>query len=612
MESTDAKRVQARNKRRISISTSLLILILLLVYIPLAAVCIYSLQTPHGKINEQQERLHANNVAMNQSVIASHFDTVNDAVTLLLDSQIIRDRLKQLSMAKSSGAESDMESVEPRDLYGQINTPLTYNNISANWVISAITIFAGEELAYYSLQYKTTEQTLSRCVQINSQNAADIPTHGRFVAIPNSSGYVYFIREYTDIFTGQKYGTVIVEMFTLPTYTFADKNAHIQHYEYQVDISQYPGMEYFICNDEDVILFSSAGAQHGINSSYSIYADALRRENGIDREYVVSHNFLPKQQLKVSFITPYESVYLESENLRADFIMFFLITGGIIFLLILFFRGFVDRPLTAMRAYCRQFATQPKIPPVFDPVFRDLEEVQHVIKANLDTIDEMQGMIMKNHIQMKDAEIQMLHSQINPHFLFNMLDVIGWQAVQDKSESVSEMISYLSELLRSNILQSRQEKITIAQELEYTKNYLALQQIRFEDRFTYTINADEGILNLYYIPKLSIQPVVENCIMHGFKDISYKGKLEIVIWEDRDDVICQVKDNGRGFDATDFFQKAPPASDNPKSNHIALQNIQRRIQIMCGPAYGITIESEPGSGTTVTFVLPIDSTTSVI
>ena len=612
MEQVDNKKVQAKKPRRVSLGTSLFILILLLVYLPLTIVSLYALRKPYGEINDQRALLHTNSVAMNQNIIASHLNAVNENVALLLDSRTIRDGLKELSLANSSEAGSEPEPVEPKGLYEQIDTPLTYNNISANRVISAITIFAGEDLAYYSLRYKTTEQALSRCVQINSKSGVNIPAQGMFIALPNSSGYVYFVREYTDILTGKEYGTIVIEMFTLPTYTFADKNAHMQYYEHQVDISQYPGMEYFICNDEGLILFSSADAQHGTNYNYSLYADALRQDSGIGEKYVVSHKYLSKQQLRVSFITPNESIYLKSEEERRDSILLFSIIGVITLLFILFCKDFIDRPFKALRTYCRQFASQPKIPPVFDPVFSDLEEVQDVIKANLDTIEEMQGVIMKNHIQMKDDEIQMLQSQINPHFLFNMLDVIGWQAVQDKSESVSEMISYLSELLRGNILQRRQEKITIGQELEYIKSYLALQQIRFGDRFSYTVNADEDILDLYYIPKLSIQPVVENCVIHGFKDIAYKGKLEIVIWEDRDDVVCLVKDNGRGFDATDFFEKAPSATGNPKSNHIALQNIQRRIQIMCGPTYGITIESEIGKGTMVTIILPIDDVNTAI
>lgn len=399
----------------------------------------------------------------------------------------------------------------------------------------------------------------------------------------------------------------MIEMFTIPTYTFADKNAHIPYYDYKVDISNYPGMEYFIYNGDGIILFSSADAQHGINYNYSLHANAIRQENGVEGKYVVKHKYISKQLLRVSFITPYESIYLESDRMRRNSILFFPTIAVISLLLIFSLKDFIDRPFKALHTYCQLFPSQPKIPPVFEPVFREVEEVQNVIKTNLETIEEMQGVVMKSHIQMKDAEIQRLQSQINPHFLFNMLDVIGWQAVQDKSESVSSMISYLSELLRSNILQSRQEKITIRQELEYIKNYLALQQIRFEDRFTYIVNVDEEILDLYYIPKLSIQPVVENCIIHGFKDITHKGSLEIIMWEDRDDMICQVKDNGCGFDATDFFTKEPPSSDNPKLNHIALRNIQRRIQILCGSKYGISIESEIGKGTTVTIILPIDN-----
>lgn len=604
MGQADGKMVMPKRKKYLSLSTSLLIMMLVLVYAPLLLGSVYAIEMPYRKIKAQQEQLYDNYIAANQDIISSHFDKVHENATLLLDSKTICGRMRELSRTHSQ--EDKFGFIEPKELYGQIDTPLTYNNVSANRIISAITIFAGEHLAYYSLQYKTTEQALSRCVMINNQKRDQSTPRGMFTTLPSSSGYVYYVLDYRDIFRGEKYGTIVIEMFTIPTYTFADKNAHIPYYDYQVDISNYPGMEYFICNEDDVILFSSAEAQHGINYNYSLYADAIRQENGVGEKYVVDQKYISKQLMRVSFITPYESIYLESDKLHRNSILFFSAVGFLALLLIFCFKDFIEKPFKALRIYCQQFSFQPKIPPVFDPVFREVEEAQNVIKSNLVTIEEMQGVVMKSQIQMKDAEIQQLQAQINPHFLFNMLDVIGWQAVQDKSESVSSMIGYLGELLRSNILQSSQEKITIRQELKYIKNYLDLQQIRFEDRFTYYVNVDEEILDLYYIPKLSIQPIVENCVIHGFKNITHKGSLEITIWEDRDDIICKVKDDGCGFDAVDFFKRKQPNSNNPKLNHIALHNIQRRIQIMCGAEYGISIESEIGKGTSVTITLPID------
>ena len=146
--------------------------------------------------------------------------------------------------------------------------------------------------------------------------------------------------------------------------------------------------------------------------------------------------------------------------------------------------------------------------------------------------------------------------------------------------------------------------------MQYVKDYLALEQIRLAGRFTYTINVDEDLLSCR-IPKLSIQPIVENSIVHGFQNLSHPGTIEIQMWEDTDGLRCSIRDNGIGFDADGFFEHKPANQPDSKHNHIALHNIQDRIHMLCGPQYGIHIRSIIGMGTEVMITFPIDEGDSV-
>ena len=196
---------------------------------------------------------------------------------------------------------------------------------------------------------------------------------------------------------------------------------------------------------------------------------------------------------------------------------------------------------------------------------------------------------------------------MDPHFLFNILDSIGWKAAESGSSDVSTMVQRLGEMLRSDLMFNDRQKLTLREELQYVQNYLILQKIRSgAEAFDYTINADDEILGLYYLPKLTLQPIVENCITHAFRGINRKGHIQINIWEDMDAVYCHIIDNGCGFDSDRYFDQ--PATEAPSNhgNHIALSNIQNRLRMLYGPEYGLTIKSVIDEGTTVIVRLPFD------
>lgn len=166
-------------------------------------------------------------------------------------------------------------------------------------------------------------------------------------------------------------------------------------------------------------------------------------------------------------------------------------------------------------------------------------------------------------------------------------------------------MSNLAQLLRANITHKHEQTISFREELRYVRYYLELQKERFGDSLTYSIDLEDLSILDYSIPKLTIQPLVENSIVHGLEPKRGGGAVRIGIWEEEDAIYIRITDDGVGFDASqltlDIHSNTPAGASH---NHIALSNIARRIQLLYGSKYGMEIVSSPGNGTTITVTIP--------
>lgn len=586
-------------KAKFSFARCLPVCLLLCVMIPYVFISVLAVVLPYSAMSEQCRAEHTRVMTMNGDRIEQHVGCVSDAVTLLLDSKPLRESLKVLD--DTNGV------IKPEDIYYAIGMPISYRNVLSNRAISAVTIYSEGRLAYYSMQQTTTDLALTRCGTM-LYNVTDIPEGGGYFVPRISNGYIYFIRDYTDLYEGRQLGHLVIEVEAMPTY-HTTNDQMVGAYDYQVDLSGYPGTQYYVYDTGGTVIFSHDTQNVGAKLEQVLPVEYLSSSTAIASEiegYSVVSRQLYKPLLTAVMLTPESSIVAGAGANQKELLTIAAVIGLLLLAAVFILTERLTAPLRALEHYCRETREQPSAPPAFDPRFREVEAVQETLAARAEKIDEMQAVIMKNHLKMKDNEIQLLQAQISPHFLFNMLDIIGWQAAQDQNVNVSEMVNHLGGLLRNNILLNRQDKITIGQEVQYIKDYLALEQIRHAGLFTYSIEADDELLNTCYIPKLSIQPIVENCVVHGFEGLTRQGVIEIRIWEDVDGVRCIVRDNGVGFHADGWFERAVSLPPDPKRSHIALHNIQERIKMLCGPEYGIEIKSIPGAGTEVMITLPLD------
>ena len=215
----------------------------------------------------------------------------------------------------------------------------------------------------------------------------------------------------------------------------------------------------------------------------------------------------------------------------------------------------------------------------------------------------------------KQTELTALQSQINPHFLYNTLETIRGQALLDGNDEIARMTEALGAFFRYSISR-KGTMVTLRDELANINNYMLIQQYRFSNRFSLETVIDEEDEAAYecMVPRLIIQPVVENAIFHGLEDMDENGKVTIEILLTEENLILMISDNGKGIPeeelealnrrihSDDRKLLEPQGSSNRTG--IALPNIDRRLRLLYGDGYGVNVYSTPGQGTDVEILIP--------
>lgn len=228
-------------------------------------------------------------------------------------------------------------------------------------------------------------------------------------------------------------------------------------------------------------------------------------------------------------------------------------------------------------------------------------------------IKELMNQVVQEQEDKRISELKALQAQIHPHFLYNTLDSIIWMAEMNKVGDVIKMTSALSKLLRSTISKG-EELIPLRAELAHIEHYLTIQNIRYRNKFTYSIDVDPAIMDCKIL-KIVLQPIVENAIYHGIKNKADAGHILIKGDRTSDGITLQIIDDGVGTDAAKLQASvskgrsldalsARSASASSATSGLGLQNVNHRIQLNYGDRFGLSFDSELDEGTTVTLRMP--------
>lgn len=217
---------------------------------------------------------------------------------------------------------------------------------------------------------------------------------------------------------------------------------------------------------------------------------------------------------------------------------------------------------------------------------------------NIETLIEK---VYKMELTQKQAELEFLQMQINPHFLYNALDTISWMALAKGNMDVSEMTIALAELLRATI--KKESFITLREEMNTVKDYLLIQQERFGDKISAEYFVEEDAYSCM-MPNFILQPVIENAIIHGLEPKIEKGKLSINISIQDEFLTFLVEDNGVGMDETEILDLYKKCRENNTKQSIGLKNVYRRLLLCYGESSMLKIESKKEQGTRISFLIP--------
>lgn len=234
-------------------------------------------------------------------------------------------------------------------------------------------------------------------------------------------------------------------------------------------------------------------------------------------------------------------------------------------------------------------------------------EIQHLGKAIKSMVKQMNHLmdnIMKEQESKRKSELNALQAQINPHFLYNTLDSIIWMIENENYDGSIIMVTALARFFRISLSKGK-NVITVKDELEHARNYLTIQNIRYKNKFTYNIEAEEDTLNLTSI-KLIIQPLIENAIYHGMEYMSGEGDILVKSYKKEEDLYIDIIDNGLGMpqEVADRLLIDNINNNQKKGSGIGLRNVHERIKLYFGDKYGLEVYSEPDEGTTIRIHMP--------
>lgn len=236
----------------------------------------------------------------------------------------------------------------------------------------------------------------------------------------------------------------------------------------------------------------------------------------------------------------------------------------------------------------------------------EIERLGHSIRSMVSTMRHLMDDIIEQEAQKRRSELDVLQSQINPHFLYNTLDSVVWMTENGRTDEAILMVTSLARFFRISLSRGS-NIIPIADELEHARHYLTIQKMRYKNKFSAVIAAEDGVEGLYTI-KLIVQPILENAIYHGMAYADGDGEITVRARRDGEDVVIEVADNGPGMPeemVERLLDQSYAAAPGTKGSGIGLRNVHQRIRLTFGEEYGLAIHSEPDAGTTVCIRLPV-------
>lgn len=580
------------------IRNKIILLIVLMILVPmLLAGFYYYTSLSHILTENAFESLDKLILQINENIEGT-YQIINNTSLHFLSNSTIRSRILD-----GMPTENDYYSmfINKSKMEEELKYSLMFNNAWDMKLITTAFTFLNET-TYFSVSRST--KTIQTVTENNKKIFKDIAPDMRkgIIIIPPSQNdaTVYFIRIISNINYPEHRLVLIIGTNEIELFKKYEK------------LLEFPGSIAYIIDDNGVIFSTQDKSKLGTKVDKSIL-DLINKggitETGLNKQkYYVATKKIGNSNLTFVAGIPKRQVLAE---LYGSIRSYLIITSLIVLIclaasifLTLGFTRFIKNMLLSINMV--KYGNYDIKMPAYKDV--ELNLLSETFNNMTTEIKYLINQVYEKQLLFKETEFKFLQSQMNPHFLFNTLVTIGYKARLSKDETIYRMVTSLSELLQASIYSNTQTKIPVRQELELAKFYLYLQKVRFEGKLEYHINIiNETVLD-YYLPRLSLEPIVENAVVHGIEKKMDKGTVNINISEDSGIVYLEVIDDGLGFDSSNIQLINSNATFARKEGHnsIGLNNTNKRIKLIYGEQYGVAIESEPNKGSKVVIQIPVD------
>lgn len=456
--------------------------------------------------------------------------------------------------------------------------------------INSVCIFDREDTFYSVFLNNKTNYSFSDIENIYKK--VSDKTVLQIYTLEESRESIYFARNIYSTYNGRKVATIIIDInqsaWKAAYSGSADENWLIYLYNDNLKI---------INSDE---LLSLTDRLDGV-SVQGFRDDEVHEVALGDTRFLLAKKALTTADIFSVVAAPKEQLFRDLNRILRDYLLVIALLIMASFLLTAVVSQLITAPIQKMIVHVQKISKGEKAE-LPNSMYREFNEFADAFRYMLEQLDIYYRDNYQKKILLKNSELQALKAQMDPHFLFNVLDTIAWKAQMRDEEEIYQMIISLGELLRANTLSKENDFVMLKEELNYVRFYIYLQQMRFEDKFTASIQADAA-LNDFKIPCFSIQPLVENAIIHGIEPKAGTGKLVINIISSDDKLEISVSDNGVGFERIPDISKIESASGGGHT-HIGLKNLDKRLELLYGKESRLNISSTPNVYTTISFVIP--------
>lgn len=579
-----------------SIRYKIIVLVMLAILIPLSLFGAYMYSFIYHNILTQyiNDKLEQSLQQINDSLVAK-FRIIDNAFNLFLSNQVIRTSLEELSTSEQTYY---LKARTQLEIETQLKYSVLHDYAWNSGLLKSVFVFLDSD-NYYYLLYNYLPDDASLKDHIRFYEASKNIKKDTIISPASSSNTIYFMRDIETLISRNSIGKLVFGI---------DEGIIFDAYS---NIINDKSWKTFVFDNAGTILFHTDRNLIGNKTDDKFIK--LANLNSIEElsldgiTYILSSAKISDMNMTSVIMVPKAEFTSDLNNMILEYLYFIIFAVLFALIISMFIITNITKPIKDLIINIENIDDgnfKTKMP---EYNYLELNEVSNTFNNMIDKIQYLFNEVYKKQILLAESELKALQAQINPHFLFNVLETISWEARMSNNETIYKMINSLGQLLRANLTFNSREKIKLKEELEYVEFYLYLQKMRFGDKLNISINISDNTLFDFYVPKLCVQPIVENAVIHGLENKVGKGKLSLFITKKNETVEFEVIDDGIGFDPNNINIDCEKNSTIKKGqNHIGLLNVNKRIKLIYGDRYGVSIQSRLNTGTKVSICIPLD------